>query len=130
MKNFLCVKASVSYDETKIFPSLEKYIKYCKKEDYIPSYIHENVKRVFDDSSEEEIEIQEFVDLGFIEENYIDEKLLLAQAECAVRQAKDQRESFMNGLKGTVTGCFSFGPSCVEEYVLEYKSKNKYKWKN
>jgi len=128
MKTPLCIKSSESYDNIKIFPTIEAYIQYAKDKGYVPAFIDEGVKRVFYDSSEEKVELQEFVDLGFIEENIFDDNLLLAEAECAVKQASQARENFLSTLKGTVTGCFNFGPKTVEH--AEYKETNKYRWKN
>jgi len=131
MKTILCIKVSELYDDTKIFPTLEAYIQYSKDKDYVPAFIHEGVYRVFYDSSEERVSLQEFVDLGFIEENSFDENLLLAEAECAVKQASQARENFLSSLNGAcVTGNFGFGPKTVERYIAEFKKTNKYKWKD
>lgn len=131
MKTPLCIKSSESYEDTKIFPTLEAYVQYSKEKGYVPAFLDEGVRRVFYDSSEEEVKLQEFVDLGFIEENVFDDNLLLAEAECAVKQSFQARESFLSKLNGAcVTGSFNFGPKTVDQYIAEYKETNKYKWKN
>lgn len=110
-------------DSITTFPTIKKLLEVIRqsKPCYLP-YISARLE----DGTEENYNIQKFIELGYIEELEVDLDAAQKYAEDSWIEEKKATDDYLSSIKGTVTGCF--GPPPKEQIKQNYINERKYRW--